>query len=211
MKNDYLNTLEEGDMLIRDEFELEVDKQRVLFPVESWFDVDKKFGINTQGYDGAWVNLYSTYNPCTNEVKIYFTVDAEDGMFEREYIPTDTEKEVFVKLMEKACEEYAVMTCREFYIRSYIEQADEISLVCELCQDGCRIRNTADDFVLYAEDKDACMSNLIKYIDKEIVLSRYNGVETYSIECADTNSVIYSTDAEELQYTGEQEKEITME
>ena len=28
MKNDYLNTLEESDMLLRDDFELEFDKQR---------------------------------------------------------------------------------------------------------------------------------------------------------------------------------------
>ena len=99
MKNDYLNTFEEGDMLIREDFDLEFDNQRMLFPIEVWFDADKKFGVNTKDYDGAWVNMYATYNPCTNEVKIPFTVDTDDGTFEREYVPTDEELQVaFSKL-----------------------------------------------------------------------------------------------------------------
>ena len=53
LKNDYLNTFEEGDMLIREDFDLEFDNQRMLFPIEVWFDADKKFGVNTKDYDGA--------------------------------------------------------------------------------------------------------------------------------------------------------------
>ena len=51
MKNDYLNTFEEGDMLIREDFDLEFDNQRMLFPIEVLFDEDKKFGVNTKDHD----------------------------------------------------------------------------------------------------------------------------------------------------------------
>ena len=61
MKNDYLNTFEEGDMLIREDFDLEFDNQRMLFPIEVWFDADKKFGVNTKDHDGAWVNIKRGY------------------------------------------------------------------------------------------------------------------------------------------------------
>ena len=140
MKNDYLNTLEESDMLLRDDFELEFDKQRILFPIECWFDVDKKFGLNTQGNDGLWVNLYGEYNPCANEVKISYVINADDGTFEREYIPTDTERELFVKLMEQACEQYTGMTCRELYITDYVAQhASGFELECKSAGDKIAI------------------------------------------------------------------------
>lgn len=202
MKNDYLNTLEENDMLIRDEFELEFDKQRILFPVESWFDVDKKFGINTQGYDGAWVNLYATYNPCTNEVKIPFTVDTEDGMFEREYIPTETERDLFVKLMEQACEQYTEMTCREYYITEYVTQhASGFELECQRAGDKIAIINKTDDVVLYTEDKGGKLEN---HVGHSIELATYGGKQCIALECMDCNEILYDTATEELQFKEEQ-------
>ena len=202
MKNDYLNTLEESDMLIRDDFELEFDKQRILFPIECWFDVDKKFGINTHGYDGVWVNLYATYNPCTNEVKIPFTVDADDGTFEREYIPTDAEREVFVKLMEQACEQYTGMSARELYISDYVTQhKSDFDLECQRAGDKIAIINRTDNFVLYTEDKGGRPEN---HIGHSIELATYGGKQCIALECVDCNEILYDTATEELQFTEEQ-------
>lgn len=202
MKNDYLNTLEESDMLLRDDFELEFDKQRILFPIECWFDVDKKFGINTHGYDGVWVNLYATYNPCTNEVKIPFTVDADDGTFEREYIPTDAEREVFVKLMEQACEQYTGMTARELYISDYVTQhKSDFDLECQRAGDKIAIINRTDNFVLYMEDKGGRLEN---HIGHSIELATYGGKQCIALECVDCNEILYDTATEELQFTEEQ-------
>lgn len=208
MKNDYLNTLEEDDMLLRDDFELEFDKQRILFPIECWFDVDKKFGINTHGYDGVWVNLYATYNPCTNEVKIPFTVDADDGTFEREYIPTDTEREVFVKLMEQACEQYTGMTARELYISDYVTQhKSDFDLECQRAGDKIAIINRTDNFVLYTEDKGGRLEN---HIGHSIELATYGGKQCIALECVDCNEILYDTATEELQFTEEQQGGMTM-
>ena len=202
MKNDYLNTLEESDMLLRDDFELEFDKQRILFPIECWFDVDKKFGLNTQGNDGLWVNLYGEYNPCANEVKISYVINADDGTFEREYIPTDTERELFVKLMEQACEQYTGMTCRELYITDYVAQhASGFELECQSGGDKIAIINRTDDFVLYTEDKGGKLEN---HIGHSIELATYGGKQCIALECMDCNEILYDTATEELQFNEEQ-------
>lgn len=202
MKNDYLKTLEECDMLLRDDFELEFDKQRILFPIECWFDVDKKFGLNTQGNDGLWVNLYGEYNPCTNEVKISYVINADDGTFEREYIPTDTERELFVKLMEQACEQYTGMTCRELYITDYVAQhASGFELECKSAGDKIAIINRTDDFVLYTEDKGGKLEN---HIGHSIELATYGGKQCIALECMDCNEILYDTATEELQFNEEQ-------
>lgn len=202
MKNDYLNTLEESDMLLRDDFELEFDKQRILFPIECWFDVDKKFGLNTQGNDGLWVNLYGEYNPCANEVKISYVINADDGTFEREYTPTDTERELFVKLMEQACEQYTGMTCRELYITDYVAQhASGFELECQSAGDKIAIINRTDDFVLYTEDKGGKLEN---HIGHSIELATYGGKQCIALECMDCNEILYDTATEELQFNEEQ-------
>ncbi len=202
MKNDYLNTLEESDMLLRDDFELEFDKQRILFPIECWFDVDKKFGLNTQGNDGLWVNLYGEYNPCANEVKISYVINADDGTFEREYIPTDTERELFVKLMEQACEQYTGMTCRELYITDYVAQhASGVELECQSAGDKIAIINRTDNFVLYTEDKGGKLEN---HIGHSIELATYGGKQCIALECMDCNEILYDTATEELQFNEEQ-------
>lgn len=202
MKNDYLNTLEESDMLLRDDFELEFDKQRILFPIECWFDVDKKFGLNTQGNDGLWVNLYGEYNPCANEVKISYVINADDGTFEREYIPTDTERELFVKLMEQACEQYTGMTCRELYITDYVAQhASGFELECQRAGDKIAIINRTDNFVLYTEEKGGKLEN---HIGHSIELATYGGKQCIALECMDCNEILYDTATEELQFNEEQ-------
>ena len=202
MKNDYLNTLEESDILLRDDFELEFDKQRILFPIECWFDVDKKFGLNTQGNDGLWVNLYGEYNPCANEVKISYVINADDGTFEREYIPTDTERELFVKLMEQACEQYTGMTCRELYITDYVAQhASGFELECQSAGDKIAIINRTDNFVLYTEDKGGKLEN---HIGHSIELATYGGKQCIALECMDCNEILYDTATEELQFNEEQ-------
>lgn len=202
MKNDYLNTLEESDMLIKENFEYDFEKQRMFFCIEAWFDVDKKFGVNTAELDGVWVNLYSTYNPCTQEIRILYTVDAEDGTFDREYIPTDEEKELFRKLMEQACEHRKNMTCREAYITEYIEDnIGNISLECVEENGMVAVKNINDNFILYAEEKGERLEN---HIGHSVELASYGNGECFSIECMDCNEVLYSTDAENLELVKEE-------
>ncbi|MBQ2921854.1 MAG: hypothetical protein IJE60_01985 [Tyzzerella sp.] len=198
MKNDYLNTLEKDDMSIREDYDLDFEEQNMLFPIETWFDVDKKFGVNTNSDEGSWVNLYATYNPCTGEIKIPYTVDADDGTFGREYIPTDEERDLFRRLMEQSCEKRNKMTCRESYITAYVEHnMGEISLECVEHNEMIVVRNTNDNFILYAEAKGGRLEN---HVGHAIELATYGGKECIAIECMDCNEILYDTASEELQY-----------
>ena len=52
--------LERGDIAIDRDMEVDCDiGQEILAYVETWFDVDKKFGIHTADDDGTWLNMYS--------------------------------------------------------------------------------------------------------------------------------------------------------
>ena len=54
--------LERGDIAIDRDMEVDCDiGQEILAYVETWFDVDKKFGIHTADNGGTWLNLYTPY------------------------------------------------------------------------------------------------------------------------------------------------------
>ena len=202
MKNDYLNTLEKKDLSISEDYDLDFDKQNMLFSFETWFDVDKKFGVNTNGDEGSWVNLYARYNPCTGEITIPYTVDTDDGTFGREYMPTDEERELFRRLMEQSCENRNKMTCREAYIIAYAEHnMDEISLECTEENGMIVVKNKNDNFILYAEEKGGRLEN---HVGHSIELVTYGGKECIAIECEDCNEILYDTASEELQFDKEQ-------
>ncbi len=132
MKNDYFNTFESGDIEIRENIELNIEHSNLFVVMEEWFDVDKKFGINVNNDDNVWVNLFADYQPFSGELRIFYDIDADKKAYEREYIPTDEEKELFVQQIEQACEQQTKMSCKEFYVREYAENyADSLKLVCE--------------------------------------------------------------------------------
>ena len=55
--------LERSDLAIDRDMQVDCDiGQEILVYIETWFDVDKKFGISTQA-DDALLNMYGRYNP----------------------------------------------------------------------------------------------------------------------------------------------------
>ena len=58
--------------------------------LETWFDVDKKFGTNTKDDDDVWLNVYAKYNPFDDTLRIECEIDKpkgseyfEDGVMKR--------------------------------------------------------------------------------------------------------------------------------
>ena len=125
MKNDYFNTFEKGDIEIREDIELDIEHSNIFVVMEEWFDADKKFGINVNNNDSVWLNIYATYHPFTKEIRMFYDIDTEEGVYEREYIPTDEEKELLVQQIEQVCEQQTKMSCKEFYIREYAENHED--------------------------------------------------------------------------------------
>lgn len=195
MKNDYFNTLEERDLLIREDLEMDIDRQALNAVIETYFDVDKKFGINTLNDESAWVNLYADYNPVTKDLNVVYYIDVDADSYERQYIPTDEEKQIFINVMEQARAYKYEMSCRAFYISEYFMEADKIRLVCEQNGNNYQIRNTEDDFIIYAEDDKGTLKN---HVGHEIEIVEYGDGVCVSIECMGCHEVLYSTDNDEF-------------
>jgi len=194
LKNDANNTFEKTDFFIRDDVEFDMEYGGVTVFLSENFDASKKFGFQ-ESESNVWINLRAIYNPCINALTLFYTSKTDKGFEEKDYIPTDEEKQVIGELIEEACEEQHKMNCSHYILDTYIEfYADEIKPVCELYEKGCRIRNEDDDFILYAENKEECKGNLLKYVDHEIEVATYGNGETISIESKTANEVIFSSD-----------------
>lgn len=86
--------LERHDIAIDREMEVDCDiGQEITVYIETWFDVDKKFGTQLNGNDSAWLNLYGKYNPYEDTLRIECEIDADDGQPNQwfDYEPTEGE------------------------------------------------------------------------------------------------------------------------
>ena len=55
--------LERNDIAIDRDMEVDYDiGQEIMVYIETWFDVDKKFGLNIADEDGTWLNMYGKYD-----------------------------------------------------------------------------------------------------------------------------------------------------
>lgn len=178
-------------MEIREELEFGDDPRYIEAYVETRFDVDRKFGLRTATDDNAWVNLYARYNPFENDLKIAYVISTDDSGFERTYQPTDAETKMMTKLIEEACVKQMNLTCKDALIRDFMQEAEEISLVCEKVSDTeYQIRNTWGNFVLCKEDG---TGNLKEHVGHEIEYVKYETKDGYSfsVECIDCNEVLF--------------------
>ena len=104
------------DMLAVDR-DMEVDcdiGHQITCYLETWFDVDKKFGTNTAADDDKWLNLYAKYDPFADTLRLEFAVTTADSCEEGEYVPTDAETQLIKNIIaEKLQEEYG-QTPKEF-------------------------------------------------------------------------------------------------
>ena len=74
------NELERADIAVDREMEVDCDiGQEITAYIETWFDVDKKFGIDTASEDGTWVNMYGKYNPFADTLRIECEISRDKG------------------------------------------------------------------------------------------------------------------------------------
>ena len=59
--------LEKDDLCVDADMDVDCDiGQEITVYIETWFDVDKKFGVQTADDDSTWLNMYGKYNPYTS-------------------------------------------------------------------------------------------------------------------------------------------------
>lgn len=110
------NTILESDD-IQIDYEMDVDcdiGQEITCYVETWFDVDKKFKVNTAECEDVWLNMYTKYNPFEDSLRVECEIDREDESLHFDYEPTREEAQLLKdKITQKILEVYE-MTPSEF-------------------------------------------------------------------------------------------------
>lgn len=86
------NELERRDLAIDSEMEVDCDiGQEITVYIETWFDVDKKFGTQIADEDGTWLNLYGKYNPFADTLRLECEISRDNGSGYFDYMPTESE------------------------------------------------------------------------------------------------------------------------
>ena len=102
--------LERADIAIDRDMEVDCDiGQEITVYIETWFDVNEKFGTHTSSDDGSWINMYAKYNPFTNTLRIECEIDTEDNFPNKtfDYELTEAEAKLIKMLIaEKIRKEY---------------------------------------------------------------------------------------------------------
>lgn len=100
--------LERGDIVIDRDMDVDCDiGQEITVYIETWFDVDKKFGVHTSGDEGTWLNMYGKFNPFEDSLHIECEISRDDGSSYFDYEPTAAESLLIKDMItEKIKEEY---------------------------------------------------------------------------------------------------------
>ncbi len=115
------NELERSDIAIDRDMEVDCDiGQQITCYIETWFDVDKKFGVKTADDDTVWLNMYGKYNPFEDTLRIECDICHDDEATENfDYEPTTEEMQLIKDMItQKIREEYDQTPqefCEEFY------------------------------------------------------------------------------------------------
>lgn len=93
--------------------------QEITCYIETWFDVDEKFGLHINDEDGIWLNLYGKYNPFADSLRLECEISRDDGSSHFDYEPTKAESQLIKEMItQKIREEYGQTPqefCEEFY------------------------------------------------------------------------------------------------
>lgn len=113
MKNNH--ELTRADLSVDSDMQVDCDiGQEITAYIETWFDVDRKFGVHTAGDDDVWLNMYGKYNPFEDTLRIECVIDRPDGSESFEYVPTERETAVIREMIEEALYHAYGQTPKEF-------------------------------------------------------------------------------------------------
>lgn len=116
------NELEKKDIVVCSDMEVDCDiGQQITVYLETWFDVDKKFGTNTLSDDDTWLNLYAKYNPFEDTLYIEYEISRSNGSEMHDYKPTANEEKLIKDMITEKIRELYNQTPQEFCDGCYAE------------------------------------------------------------------------------------------
>ena len=108
------NELTREDIKIRPDMEVDGDKKEITVCIETWFDVDRKFGTNTAADDDTWLNLYSYFNPYEDSLRLECEVSSSDGSSYFDYEATPDEAQLIKTMLAEEIKRNWKKTPKEF-------------------------------------------------------------------------------------------------
>lgn len=162
MKNDIFNTFEEKDLFLREPL-YDENTNTISWAVETYFDPNKKFGLNLETGSGAWINMYIVYNVNTQAIVIQYYICTDNLNQECIYTPINQEeKKLFQDLVQKNYEVFKKeeniikrkvkfsVKCRAYYTGELIVSSDEPKEVLKEIRE--RLDEVAVDELTWLED-----------------------------------------------------------
>lgn len=105
---------ERNDLKIGSDLDVDTESGTITAYIETWFDVDKKFGTHTAERDDEWLNLYADYSPESGNLKMYYQVDRDDSSEFFDYEPTAGEARLIKDMIAEKIREVWGQTPQEF-------------------------------------------------------------------------------------------------
>ncbi len=109
--------------------EMEVDddcNRQINFYLDCWFNVDEKFGININGEDETWLNLYGFYNPFDDTLKLKGQISYDDGSSDWfDYEPTTAETQLIKDMLSAEIKKEYHQTPQEF-CEQYMDEPESV-------------------------------------------------------------------------------------
>ncbi len=119
------NELTRNDIDIGNDIEVDCDiGQEITVNIQTWFDVDKKFHIDTSA-DAVWLNMYGKYNPYNDTLRIECEIDKPYESEYFDYQPTENEARLIKEMIAEKIKSLYNQTPIEF-CESVAEQDVEI-------------------------------------------------------------------------------------
>lgn len=107
--------LERSDIAIDRDMEVDCDiGQEITVYIETWFDVDKKFGTKTDEDENTWLNMYGKYNPFEDTLRIECEISREYDSEYFDYVPTASETQLIKNMIAEKIKEIHGQTPQEF-------------------------------------------------------------------------------------------------
>lgn len=115
------NEFERKDIIVDRDMDVDCENvTEITAYLETWFDVDKKFGTNTKDNDDVWLNMYAKYNPFDDTLRIECEIDKPKSSEYFDYTPTEAEAKLIKDMIaEKIKAEYGQTPqefCKDFQI-----------------------------------------------------------------------------------------------
>ena len=107
--------LERSDLVIDRDMEVDCDTgEQITVYIESWFDVDSKFHIDTNSDDSTWLNRYGRYNPYRDTLMIECVISTAESEDSFDYEPTTAESKLIQDMIAEKILELHNQTPTEF-------------------------------------------------------------------------------------------------